>query len=114
MDADLEHHAARHALRGVAPRGGVDLAETVAADVRFGVDETSERAFVDPVPYPAEVALAPPLVAEGEHDAGFAAGPADGPAVAHRVGDRLVEKHVLARARRRPGGFQMDVVGRRV
>jgi hypothetical protein len=67
VDADLQHHAAGHAGGLVAPRGEIDLAEAVAADVGLGVDKLAEQTVIDLPPDPAEVALAPPLVAERQH-----------------------------------------------
>ena len=104
VDADLQHDAARHAGGLVAPGGQIDLAEPVAADVGLGVDELAERAGVDLLLHPAEVALAPALVAERQHHAGLAADLGDGAAVGDGVGDRLVEEDVLAGRGRGAGG----------
>ena len=98
----------------VAPRAEVDLAEPVAADVRLGVDELAEHAVVDLLADPAELALAPALVAEREHDAGLAARLGDRAAVGDGVGDRLVEEDVLAGRRRRARRLEMHVVRRGV
>ena len=64
VEADLQHDAARHAGRLVAPRGQVDLAETVAADIALGLDELAEAAGVDLVLDPAEMIFAAALIAE--------------------------------------------------
>ena len=58
VDADLQHHAAGHAGCLVAPRGEIDLAEAVAADIGLGVDELAEHAVIDLLPDPAKMALA--------------------------------------------------------
>ena len=114
VDADLQHDAARHAGGLVAPGGEIDLAEAVAADVGLGVDELAEPAGIDLLPDPAEVALAPALIAERQHHAGLAAGLRDGAAVGDGVGDRLVEEDVLAGGSGGAGGGQMHIVRRRV
>ena len=112
VDADLQHHATWHAGSLVAPRGEIDLAEAVAADVGLGVDELAEQAVLDLLPDPAEMALAPPLIAERQHHAGLAAGLRDGAAVRDAVGDRLVEEDVFARGGGGAGGRQMHIVRR--
>jgi hypothetical protein len=114
VDADLQHDAARHAGGLIAPRRQVDLAQPVAADVGFGVDELAEVAIVDLLLDPAEMALAAALIAERENDAGAAAGLGDGAAVGDVVGDRLVEEHVLARLGGSAGSGEMHVVRRGV
>ena len=114
VDSDLQHHAARHARGLVAPGGEIDLAEAIAADVRLGVDELAEPAGFDLLPDIAEMALAPPLIAERQHHAGLAAGLGDGAAVRDAVGDRLVQKDVLAGGCGRAGRRQMHIVRRRV
>ena len=53
---------------------------------------------IDLPPDPAEVALAPPLIAQRQHHAGLAAGLGDGAAVRDAVGDRLVEETCLPAA----------------
>ncbi len=73
MHADLQHHAARHAGGGVAPRREIEFAEPVAADIRLGIDHLAERAGLDLPLDPAEMAFAPTLIAEREHDAGLPA-----------------------------------------
>src|SRR5262249_59140961 len=110
MDADLQHHAARHAGGLGAPRREVDLAEPVAADIGLGVDQLAEYALVDLLLDKAEMALAASLIAERQHDAGLAGALADSAALGNRVGDRLVEKEGLAGLRRRPPGLEMHVV----
>src|SRR5437899_928400 len=59
----------------------------------------------------AEMALAPALIAEPEHDAGPAGAFRYGKALGDGIGDRLVEEHVLVGLGRRPRGLQMNVVG---
>ena len=114
VDADLQHHAARHAGGLVAPGREIDLAQPVAADVRLGIDQLAEHAGIDLLLHPAEVALAPALIAERQHDAGLAAHLADRAPVGDRVRDRLVEEHMLARRRGGACGLEMHVVRRRV
>ena len=104
VDADLQHDAARHAGGLIAPGGQIDLAEPVAADIGFGVDQLAEHAGVDLLPDPAEMALAPALIAQRQHHAGLAADLGDGAALRDGVGDRLVEKDVLAGGGRLPRG----------
>src|SRR6266487_4718453 len=60
------------------------------------------------------MAFAPPLVAEREHDSGFAAGLGDRPPLRDGVGDRLVEKNMLARRRRAASRLEVRVVRRGV
>src|SRR5262249_39112675 len=67
------------------------------ADIGLGVDQPAEHAGIDLLPDPAEMAFAPPLIAERQNHARPAAGLGDGAAIRHLVGDRLVEKDVLAR-----------------
>ena len=112
VDADLQHHAAGHALGGVAPRGEVDLAQPVAADVGLGVDELAEVSaiFLDP----AKMALAPALIAQREHHLRLAAGLGERSRVGDRVGDRLVEEHVLAGPGRGARGLAVHAVRRGV
>src|SRR5262249_22962115 len=81
MNADLEHHPARHPARRIPPRIQVDLPEPIAADVRFSVDELAEFARVDALADPAEMALTPALVAEREHYFRLAAGLRDRPSL---------------------------------
>ena len=50
VDADLQHHAARHAGGLVAPGREVELAEPVAANIGLGVDQGAEHAGVDLLP----------------------------------------------------------------
>ena len=114
VNADLEHHAAGHTLGGIPPRPEIDLADAIAADVRLCIDELSERARVDPFPDPSELALAATLIADREHDARLAADGGDRSSVGDGIGDRLVEKHVLAGTRRSTRCFEMHVVRRRV
>ena len=63
---------------------------------------------------PAKVTFAPALVAERQHDAVLFADARDGGAVRDAVGDRLVEKDMLAGFRRHLRCFEMNVVGGRV
>src|SRR5262249_6875272 len=113
-DADLQHHAARHARGLVAPRREVDLAEAVAADVGLRVHEAPEAAGVDLVADPAEVALAAALVAERQDDLRIAARLRERARAVVRVRDGLVEEHVLARRGRGARGLQVRGVRRRV
>ena len=114
VDADLQHDPARHALGGIAPRAELELPEPVARDVRLGIDELAEHTVVDSLADPAKVAFLAPLVSEREHDARLAAGRGQGAGIRNRVGDRLVEKDVLAGLRRRARRLRMHVVRRRV
>ena len=59
----------------VAPRDEIDLAEPVAADIGLGIDQFAEHAGLDLLLDPAEMAFAPALIAEREHDAGLAGRP---------------------------------------
>jgi len=90
VDADLQHHAAGHADRLIAPGAQIDLAEPIAADVALGLYELAEAAGIDLGFDPAEMTLAPALVAERKHDAGILAYARDLLAFMHRVGDRFV------------------------
>jgi hypothetical protein len=110
VDADLQHHAARHALRRVAPRAEVDLAQAIAADVGLGIDQLAEAA--DVLLDPAEMTLSPPLIAEGEDDLRLAASLGDGARIADRVGDRLVEEGGFSGARGGEGGLKVHRVRR--
>src|SRR4051794_22811581 len=96
MDADLQHDAARHPGRRIAPGCQVKLSEPVAADIGFALHDlpksTSENFRSDP----AEVVLASALVTECQHDAMLLANARDGVAVGHTVGNRFVEKDMLA------------------
>src|SRR5205823_3622030 len=68
--------------------------------------ERTERASID-FPFDiTEMAFAPPLIAERQHDPCLAAHAGDFATLAHRVGDRLVEEDVLAGRGRRPRGWQ--------
>src|SRR5258708_36914928 len=58
--------------------------------------------------------LAPALIAERQHHAGGLADARDLAAFRDRVGDRLVEEHVLAGLGRRAGGGGVDAVRRGV
>src|SRR5207245_6888482 len=100
--------------RRVAPGTEIDLSYPVAADVGFGIDEFSERTCVDLSADPPEMALAAPLVSQGEHDPGLAACHGDGAPFGDGIGDRLVEKYVLGRRGGGTRGFQMRVVRRGV
>src|ERR1039458_3780921 len=60
------------------------------------------------------MAFPPALIAQCEHDTGLAATLGDLAAVGDRVGDRLVEKNMLAGLRRQARGFKMHVVRRRI
>src|SRR5882724_11525251 len=110
--ADLQHDAAGHALGGIAPRIEVDLAQAVAADVRLRVDQLAE--FADVLLDPAEVRLAPPLVAERQHHFRFSARRGQGLCIFDRVRDRLIEEDVLAGVCRSDRRFEMDRVRRGV
>src|SRR5207302_7004070 len=112
VDADLQHHATRHAFRGIAPRAEIDLAEAIAADVRLRVHQSAK--FMDSFFYPPEVAFAAPLVAEGQHHLRPAARVGDRACIGNRVGDRLVEKHMLSRRGRGERGFAVHPVRRGV
>ena len=114
MDADLQHDASRHACGRVAPRAGLELAQPVAADVALGIDELAEHPIVDLAAYPPKMAFAAALVAEGEHNTCFPAGSREGARVGNRVGDGLVEKHMLARSGGGTRGFEVYVVRRRI
>src|SRR5882672_11511123 len=96
------------------PGAEVDLAKAIAADVGFGVDQLAEDARVDLLADPAEMALAAALVSQREHHARFPARLGDRPAFRYGVGDRLVEKNVLAGGGGRARRLQVDVVGRGV
>ena len=109
VDADLQHHAAGHAGGLVAPGVEVDLAQPVAADVGFRVHQLAELALDDLLLDQPEVGFAPPLVAEGENHLGIAARLGEGAGVGDRVGDRLVEKDMLACGRR--GARRLQVRG---
>src|SRR5580704_6635539 len=63
MDTDLQHNAARHARRLEAPGSRVHLTESIPTDVAFGLHELAEAAGIDLGFDPAEVTLAPTLVA---------------------------------------------------
>src|SRR5258705_227941 len=73
----------------------------------LGFPELADRPRVDLALQMPEVRLAPPLVAEREHHFRLAAGLGDGAAVRHSVGDRLVEKDVLAGLRCGARGFEV-------
>ena len=60
------------------------------------------------------MALAAPLVSQGEHDPGPAACLGDRAPFGDGIGNRLVEKHVLGRRGGGARGFQMRVVRRGV
>src|ERR1041385_9504806 len=112
MDADLEHHAARHSGGLVTPRTQVNLAETIAADVGFGVDQLAEESFVDLALDPAELAFPAALIAQGQDHARLAADLGDPAAGGNRVGDGFVEKDMLAGIGRRARGLAMDAIWR--
>ena len=95
-------------------RREIDLAEAVAADVALRLHQPAEPAGLDLRLDPAEMVLAAALIAEREDDAGRLAEAGDFAALGDGVGDRLVEKHVLAGGRRHPRGLEMDAIGRRV
>ena len=114
VDADLQHDAARHAGGLVTPRGEVELAEPVAADIAFRLHQLAEAAGVDLGLDPAEMAFPPALIAERENDTGLLADARDLDAFGDRVGDRLVEEDVLAGRGGEAGGLEMRVVGRGV
>src|ERR1039457_6111988 len=106
MDADLQHHAARHARGRVTPRAEIELAEPVAADIGHGIDHLAEHAGVDLLPDPTEMAFPPALIAEREHDARLAAARGDLATVGNRIGDGLVEEDMLAGFRRHARGLE--------
>ena len=112
MNADLQHDAARHAFGRIAPRAQVDLAQAIAADVRFGVDEPAEHAVLDLASNPAKLAFLAALVAEREHDTGLAACRGEAARVGDRVRDRLVQKDVLAGLRSLARRVEVHVVRR--
>src|SRR5262249_45695871 len=60
---------------------------------------------------PSKMAFTPPLVAEREHHLGLAADLGDGASIGDRVGDRLVEEHVLAGLGRGARGLEVRGVG---
>ncbi len=114
VNADLQHHAARHAGSLITPRGKIDFAETVAADVAFRIHQFAEYAGVDLLPDPAKVPFTAALITHAQHHAGLAAGVSQRTAVGNGVGNRLVEKHMLAGLRGGDGGFAVHAVGRGV
>ena len=114
VDADLQHDAARHAGGLVAPRAQIDLAEPVTTDIGLGIDQLAEGSLVDLVTNPAKLNLPPPLIAEPQQDAGFGASLRDGTPFRHRIGDWLVEEHMLAGGRGRARGGKMCVIGGRI
>src|SRR5262249_9086927 len=76
------------------------------------IDELSE--FLDSLLDPAKMTLAPPLVAEREHDFRLAASLGECTRIGDRVGDRLVEEHVLAGLGRGARGLQVHGIRRGV
>src|SRR3954452_23858239 len=100
MDADLQHDAARHPGRRIAPGRQVKLSEPVAADIGFALHDLPKSASENFRSDPAEVALASALVAKRQYDAVSLANARDGVAIGHTVGNRFVEKDMLAGFRR--------------
>jgi len=96
----------------IPPRDRIDLAEAVAADVRLRVHQPAE--FINSFFNPPEMALAAPLVTESQHHLRAAARVGDRARIGDRIGDRLVEEHVLSCRGRGERGFAVNPVRRGV
>src|SRR5258708_27371717 len=92
----------------------MDLAEPVAADIALSLHQLAEAAGVDLGLDPAEMTLAPALIAERQHHAGGLADARNLAALRDRVSDRLVEENVLAGVGSHAGGGEMHAVRRRI
>src|SRR5262249_41522548 len=114
VNADLQHDAAGHARRTVTPRIQINLAESIAADIAFGLDQLAEATGVYLRFDPAEMVLAATLVSYRQYHTGLLAFPRDFLALMHRIGDWFLEKDVLAGLRRHAGGFEVSHVRRGV
>src|SRR5258708_1531295 len=112
VNADLQHDSSGHALGAVAPGREIDLAQAIAADVRLGIDQLAEYPFIYFLFNKAKMCVAAGLVSEREHGPGFTAGLGDGARLGDGVGDRLVEKDMLAGRRRGAGGLEVRGVRR--
>src|SRR5438132_1314860 len=66
VDANLQHDAARHAGRLIAPGAEIDLTEAVTADIGLGIDQSAQKPDFDLPLDPSKLTLPPPLVANAQ------------------------------------------------
>ena len=111
MRSNLEHHAAGHALRRIAPVALLELAKPVTADIGFRLNEESQLAGVYLFLYPTEMGFTAALESDGKPYICIPANARDLQTFSHCIGDRFVKEYVLPRLRRLPSSVQMDIVG---